>query len=170
MKNFIITLFLFIIFSNSSFACALLQVPIGTPVNSAKNTFAFLSEHKPEFYGEYISARYVVPAQEYCEGANLQNSDLELIVHDNMVVKISIMSNYSEIKNEVYEFVRTRIGEPGEDVQKDDWVGIKDLSVGSLIMIYGKTKLRGEILEVLEITNNEMEKYTTYEEIIDVFG
>ena len=78
--------------------------------------------------------------------------------------------NYSEIKNEVYEFVRTRIGEPGEDVQKDDWVGIKDLSVGSLIMIYGKTKLRGEILEVLEITNKEMEKYTTYEEIIDVFG
>ena len=55
-------------------------------------------------------------------------------------------------------------------MQKDDWVGIKDLSVGSLIMIYGKTKLRGEILEVLEITNNEMEKYTTYEEIIDVFG
>ena len=42
-----------------------------------------------------------------------------------MVVKISIMSNYSEIKNEVYEFVRTRIGEPGEDVQKDDWVELK---------------------------------------------
>ena len=60
MKNIFIKLLFFIFFSSTSYACALLQVPIGSTVNSAQNTFDFLSGHNSTVYGEYVTARYNV--------------------------------------------------------------------------------------------------------------
>ena len=170
MKNIFIKLLFFIFFSSTSYACALLQVPIGSTVNSAQNTFDFLSGHNSTVYGEYVTARYNVFAIDYCEGSGLENADLEVLVHENKVVGINLVSSTSEIKNEIYQFVKNRIADPGEKVKNDDWSGSKDLSIGSLKMFYSKVNLRGQTLEIFEMTNSEMMKFTTFEEVQDVNG
>ena len=37
-------------------------------------------------------------------------------------------------------------------------------------MFYSKVNLRGQTLEIFEITNSEMMKFTTFEEVQDVNG
>mgnify|MGYP005697488143 FL=1 len=64
--------------------------------------------------------------------------------------------------------VKNNINDPGDEVKKDNWLGYKDLSIGSLMMFYTKMKERGEIVEVLEITNSQMVDFTTGEDIIEV--
>ena len=44
------------------------------------------------------------------------------------------------------------------------------LVIGGLLIFYTRLELRDEIVEVLEITNNQMSDYTIGEEIIDVTG
>ncbi len=54
--------------------------------------------------------------------------------------------------------------------KKKNWTGFKDLSVGSLLIYYSRIKERGEIAEILKITNREMLDFTIDEQIIDVTG
>ena len=83
---------------------------------------------------------------------------------------INVISSDPEIKNEIYEFKKNKIGDPGEEAKSDNWIGSKNLSIGSLIMVYSKTDIRGEVFEFLEITNSEMTDYTSADEIIDMMG
>jgi hypothetical protein len=98
----------------------------------------------------------------------LDNADLEVIVYDSKIAGINLFSTDSEFKGEIYEFVKNNISDPGDEVKKDNWLGFKDLSIGSLMMFYTKMKERGEIVEVLEITNSQMVDFTTGEDIIEV--
>ena len=45
---------IFLFFSSNSFACPLLQVPIGSPVSSAAETFEFLDTYNEDVYGEQM--------------------------------------------------------------------------------------------------------------------
>lgn len=168
VKKIFIKILFFLLFSSSSFACSILQVPIGTPVSTAEQTFDFLSTHNSEIYGTKYSAKYYSYAIDYCEGSSLENADLEVIVYDSKIAGINLFSTDSEFKNEIYEFVKNNISDPGDEVKKDNWLGYKDLSIGSLMMFYTKMKERGEIVEVLEITNSQMVDFTTGEDIIEV--
>ena len=50
---------IFIFFTiNSSFACQLLNVPIGSNVKSASSTFDFLADYNQDVFGENNSALY----------------------------------------------------------------------------------------------------------------
>ncbi len=170
MKKLFLKILFLISFSSSSFACPLLSVDIGTPVRDAQNTFEFLMLYKSELYGEGYSAKYHAYAADYCEGSNLENTDLEVIIYDSKVAGINLISTNSEIKNEIYNFVKNNIGDPGSEAEKEGWEGYKDLSLGNLVIMYSKINIRDEIFEVLEITNPQMIDYTTGEEVIEVLG
>ena len=82
----------------------------------------------------------------------------------------NLISTDSEIKNEIYNFVKNNISDPGSEAEKENWVGYKDLSLGNLVIMYSKINIRDEIFEILEITNPQMMDYTTGEEVIEVMG
>ena len=128
------------------------------------------SNYNAKLIGTKISVRYKVYALDYCEGSNLENADLEVIVYDSKIAGINIIVSNSEIKNEIYEFVKNNIGDPGDEVKNDNWIGYKNLSIGSLIMMYSKMKILGDVFEVLEITNSEMIDYRSDERVIDMMG
>ena len=170
MKKIFIKFLFFLFFTSHSYACSLLSVPIGSPVSTAQNTFTFLRNYNAELFGTKISVRYKVYALDYCEGSNLENADLEVIVYDSKIAGINIIVSNSEIKNEIYEFVKNNIGDPGDEVKNDNWIGYKNLSIGSLIMMYSKMEILGDVFEVLEITNSEMIDYRSDERVIDIIG
>ena len=170
MKIIFLKFLIFLFFSNSAFACSLLQVPIGTPVSVAQGTFEFLEGHNNNNYGLNLSARYLDSAIDYCEGSQLENADLEVIIHNNKVASITLVSTDSDFKDEIYEFAKSNVGDPGPEVKGENWTGFKDLSVGSLLIYYSRIKERGEIAEILKITNREMLDFTIDEQIIDVTG
>ena len=156
-------------FSSYSFACSILQVPIGSTIDTARNTFDFLDIHNSEAYGKDVSVLYRSYAIDYCEGSSLENVDLEVIVYDSRIASINLFSD-SEFKNEVYNFTKDYISNPGEEAKNEFWTGLKDLSVGGLNIYYSKTKLGEEIFEILEITNQEMINYPVDEKLIEVIG
>ena len=169
MKKFFVKFLFFLFFSSYSFACSILQVPIGSTIDTARNTFDFLDIHNSEAYGKDVSVLYRSYAIDYCEGSSLENVDLEVIVYDSRIASINLFSD-SEFKNEVYNFTKDYISNPGEEAKNEFWTGLKDLSVGGLNIYYSKTKLGEEIFEILEITNQEMINYPVDEKLIEVIG
>ena len=169
MKKIFVKFLFFLFFSSYSFACSILQVPIGSTIDTARNTFDFLDIHNSEAYGKDVSVLYRSYAIDYCEGSSLENVDLEVIVYDSRIASINLFSD-SEFKNEVYNFTKDYISNPGEEAKNEFWTGLKDLSVGGLNIYYSKTKLGEEIFEILEIANQEMINYPVDEKLIEVIG
>ena len=169
MKKIFVKFLFFLFFSSYSFACSILQVPIGSTIDTARNTFDFLDIHNSEAYGKDVSVLYRSYAIDYYEGSSLENVDLEVIVYDSRIASINLFSD-SEFKNEVYNFTKDYISNPGEEAKNEFWTGLKDLSVGGLNIYYSKTKLGEEIFEILEITNQEMINYPVDEKLIEVIG
>tara|TARA_B100000963_G_scaffold99014_1_gene85542 strand:+ start:3240 stop:3755 length:516 start_codon:yes stop_codon:yes gene_type:complete len=169
-KFFFKVLFLILFLTNNSFACGLLQVPIGSQVAAASSTFDFLDLHNSEAYGEKLSTKYVYGALEYCEGSALENTDLEVIVYDSKIAGINLISAEYDIKKEIYEFVRVNINDPGKEFDDGNYIGHKDLSIGSLVVFYSRSKTKRGIVEMLEISNKEMMDYVVGEEVLEVRG
>ncbi len=166
MRNLIILLFLVLITQSKAYACSILNVDIGTSVNVAKEKFDFLETFDSSTYGDDFSVRYTVPAKDYCEDSNLENADLEVIVYNSQIAGINILSWDPNIKNEIYDFTNSFIGSIGEDL-KNDRAGLKDLSLGNLLIIYSKYEHQEQIHELLEITNNQLSNYVVGEQILD---
>ncbi len=166
MRNIIILLFLVLITQSKAYACSILNVDIGTSVNVAKEKFDFLETFDSSTYGDDFSVRYTVPAKDYCEDSNLENADLEVIVYNSQIAGINILSWDPNIKNEIYDFTNSFIGSIGEDL-KNDRAGLKDLSLGNLLIIYSKYEHQEQIHELLEITNNQLSNYVVGEQILD---
>ena len=100
----------------------------------------------------------------------MENADLEVIVYDSKIAGINLISSDNEFKKEIYEFTKYNITDPGKEFSNENHLGYKDISIGGLLIFYTRLELRDEIVEVLEITNNQMSDYTIGEEIIDVTG
>ena len=166
MRNIIILLFLVLITQSKAYACSILNVDIGTSVNVAKEKFDFLETFDSSTYGDDFSVRYTVPAEDYCEDSNLENADLEVIVYNSQIAGINVLSWDPNIKNEIYDFTNSFIGSIGEDL-KNDRAGLKDLSLGNLLIIYSKYEHQEQIHELLEITNNQLSNYVVGEQILD---
>ena len=132
----------------------------------AKEKFDFLETFDSSTYGDDFSVRYTVPAKDYCEDSNLENADLEVIVYNSQIAGINILSWDPNIKNEIYDFTNSFIGSIGEDL-KNDRAGLKDLSLGNLLIIYSKYEHQEQIHELLEITNNQLSNYVVGEQILD---
>ena len=169
MRNIIILLFLVLITQSKAYACSILNVDIGTSVNVAKEKFDFLETFDSSTYGDDFSVRYTVPAKDYCEDSNLENADLEVIVYNSQIAGINVLSWDPNVKNEIYDFTNSFIGSVGEDLKKDR-AGIKDLSLGNLIIVYSKYEHQEQIHELLEITNGQFSNYVIGEAILDANG
>tara|TARA_B100002052_G_scaffold298761_1_gene333398 strand:+ start:2116 stop:2631 length:516 start_codon:yes stop_codon:yes gene_type:complete len=169
-KVFFKILFLLLFLPNYSFACALLQVPIGSQVSAASATFDFLDLHNSEAYGKDSSAKYIYDALEYCEGSSLENTDLEVIIYDSKVAGINLVSAEYDVKKEIYEFVKVNIGDPGNEFNDENFTGYKDLSIGNLIVFYSRSKTQRGIVEMLEISNSQLIDYVVGEEVLEVRG
>ena len=92
-KIFLYSIFIFFIF-NSSFACQLLNVPIGSNVTSAAATFDFLDDYNQEAYGENSSAKYEEYAADFCDGSDLKETDLEVIIYQSKIAAINLINSY----------------------------------------------------------------------------
>ena len=170
VKKIYLYIILLIFFTNKSFACQLLNVPIGTNVSSAVSTFEFIDAYSADLYGDEFSAKYEDYAQEYCEGSSLKNSDLEVIVYKSKIAGINLVNSHNNSKNEIYEFVKSFISDPGSETKSNNWTGYKNLSIGELLIFYGKTKIANETIEYLEITNPEMIDFTIGERVMNATG
>ena len=104
-KIFLYSIFIFFIF-NSSFACQLLNVPIGSNVTSAAATFDFLDDYNQEAYGENSSAKYEEYAADFCDGSDLKETDLEVIIYQSKIAAINLINSDQENNNLVYEFAK----------------------------------------------------------------
>ena len=169
MRNFIIFAFLVLISQSKAYACSILNVDIGTSVSAASEKFDFLETFDPDAYGDIYSVRFTMSAKDYCEDSNLENADLEVIVYNSQIAGINVLSWDPNIKNEIYDFANNFIGSVGEDLKKDT-AGIKDLSLGNLIIVYSKYEHQEQIHELLEITNGQFSNYVIGEEILDANG
>lgn len=169
MRNFIIVAFLVLISQSKAYACSILNVDIGTSVSAASEKFDFLETFDPDAYGDIYSVRFTMSAKDYCEDSNLENADLEVIVYNSQIAGINVLSWDPNIKNEIYDFANSFIGSVGEDLKKDT-AGIKDLSLGNLIIVYSKYEHQEQIHELLEITNGQFSNYVIGEEILDANG
>ena len=167
MRRIFIKLLLFLFLSSPILACDLLQVPIETPINTAQIKLEFLDVHNADLYEEEAAVKYLAAAIDYCEGSQLENADLEVIIYDNKVAGIILTSVDEEFTNEIYEFTKFNINDPGEDAKGKSWKGFKDLSIGNLLVYYTKMEQRGEIAEILKITNAKMLNNTIGEQVID---
>ena len=56
VKKIYLYIILLIFFTNKSFACQLLNVPIGTNVSSAVSTFEFIDAYSADLYGDEFSS------------------------------------------------------------------------------------------------------------------
>ena len=59
-----------------------------------------------------FSTKYMAYAIDYCEGSSLENADLEVIIQSK-VSGINLISTDNEFKNEIYDFVKINIQDPG---------------------------------------------------------
>ena len=123
-----------------------------------------------DVYGDEFSAKYEDYALDYCEGSSLENSDLEVIVYNSKIAGINLINSHNENRNEIYEFVKNFISDPGSEAKNNSWTGYKNLSIGDLIITYGKTEIANEIIEYLEITNAEMFDFTLGERVMNATG
>ena len=159
---------IFIFFTiNSSFACQLLNVPIGSNVKSASSTFDFLADYNQDVFGENNSALYEDYAADFCDGSDLKETDLEVIVYQSKIAGINLVNADQDNNNLIYEFTKNFINDPGQNVTNKTWTGYVSLDVGNLIITYSKTNVGNQKFEYLEITNTEMFDYTVDENIIN---
>ena len=168
-KFYLYTIFLLFLFNNS-FACQLLNVPIGSNINTAAQTFEFVDTYEEEAYEEEASVVFFDYAEDFCQGSNLKATELEVIIYNSKLAGINLVILDQNNKNLVYQFTKDFISDPGADARSEKWIGHRDLSVGNLLIFYGKVKYGSEIHEFLEISNPEMIDFTFGENLVGSEG
>ena len=121
--------------------------------------FGILKNHMPFLTTLRIGIAYVYKNKKLIETFLINGGVLE--VNEN---KCTLLTE-DIIKSDDF-----RKEDNDSEVEKENWVGYKDLSLGNLVIMYSKINIRDEIFEILEITNPQMMDYTTGEEVIEVMG
>ena len=168
-KFYLYTIFLLFLFNNS-FACQLLNVPIGSNINTAAQTFEFVDTYEEEAYEEEASVVFFDYAEDFCQGSNLKDTELEVIINKSKLAGINLVNLDQNNKNLVYQFTKDFISDPGADARSEKWIGHRDLSVGNLLIFFGIVKYGSEIHEFLEISNPEMIDFTFGENLVGSEG
>ena len=168
-KFYLYTIFLLFLFNNS-FACQLLNVPIGSNINTAAQTFEFVDTYEEGAYEEEASVVFFDYAEDFCQGSNLKDTELEVIIYKSKLAGINLVNLDQNNKNLVYQFTKDFISDPGADARSEKWIGHRNLSVGNLLIFYGKVKHGSEIHEFLEISNPEMIDFTFGENLVGSEG
>ena len=90
-KFYLYTIFLLFLFNNS-FACQLLNVPIGSNINTAAQTFEFVDTYEEGAYEEEASVVFFDYAEDFCQGSNLKDTELEVIIYQSKLAGINLVN------------------------------------------------------------------------------
>ena len=101
-KFYLYIIFLLFIF-NKSFACQLLNVPIGSNINTAIQTFEFVDTYDAKGYEEEASVVFFDYAEDFCDGSNLKDTELEVIIHKSKVAGINLVNIDQNNKKIIYK-------------------------------------------------------------------
>ena len=177
MKNFLKSVFLIltlVFFNKIAFSCdALKNVKLGEDFSKSSEILEFIDSHLPEDYDEGVTAVYESNTADYCPDMGLDNTILKVFIFESKIAGIRLETWDLEVQeNEIYKFVKNYYGNIDEEAKGKNWVGYKDVSIGSNKLLYGKMEnnngIVDGIMESFDITTEELMDYTVSEDMMQV--
>ena len=176
MKKNIKILFTFIFvlfFTNKVIACDLFNIEPGSDLSSLYN---IIGEVDIDFegYEEESIFSVVLDNDAYCQNPELKYSTSHVYIHNKLITGIEIKG--SEISkmdpslpdNPLYNFLNGNYAVIDNEVEAEDWIGVKQVPSGANFILYAKLKSGDYILESALFTNEEYFYKTEGEEIIEL--
>ena len=177
MKNFLrlITVILALVsFNKNAFSCdAIKNVSIGEDFSKYSEILDFIDVYNQEDYDEGTTVEYQSNTADYCPDMGLDNTILKVFIYESKIAGIRLETWDMEAQeNEIYKFVKNYYGTIDEEVKRKNWLGYKDISIGSNKLFYAKMKYNNGIddgiIESFDITTEELMDYTVSENTIEV--
>ena len=177
MKNFLrlITVILTLVsFNKNAFSCdAIKNVSIGEDFSKYSEILDFIDVYNQEDYDEGTTVEFQSNTADYCPDMGLDNTILKVFIYESKIAGIRLETWDMEVQeNEIYNFVKNYYGTTDEEVKEKNWLGFKDISIGSNKLFYAKMKyndgIADGIMESFDITNEELMDYTVSEDTMQV--
>ena len=177
MKNFLrlITVILTLVsFNKNAFSCdAIKNVTIGEDFSKYLEILDFINVYNPEDYDEGTTVEFQSNTADYCPDMGLDNTILKVFIYQSKIAGIRLETWDIEVQeNEIYNFVKNYYGTIDEEAKRKNWVGYKDVSIGSNKLLYGKMENNNGIvdgvMESFDITTEELMDYTVSEDMMQV--
>tara|TARA_B100000029_G_scaffold516204_1_gene627630 strand:- start:985 stop:1509 length:525 start_codon:yes stop_codon:yes gene_type:complete len=170
MKNFLklilIAMSLFS-FNKNAFSCDALNISIGEDFSKASKVIDVIEEYVKEDYEEYVTVEYEDNTMYYCPDIGLDNTILKVFIYESKLAGIRLETWDPSIeKNKIYEYAKTVYGNLEAEVKGDNWTGHKDISSGGKKIFYSKYKEIDGTYETLDISNEELIRFTVGEDIV----
>ena len=177
MKNFLrlITVILTLVsFNKNAFSCdAIKNVTIGEDFSKYSEILDFINVYNPEDYDEGTTVEFQSNTADYCPDTGLDNTILKVFIYDSKIVGLRLETWDLEAQNNgIYNFVKNYYGNIGEAAKEKNWLGYKDISVGSNKLYYAKmidsNGIIEGVIETFDITTKELMNYTISEDTVEV--
>ena len=176
MKNFLKLILLVVSlfsFNKNAFSCDALNISIGEEVSQASEVIDVIEEYVKEDYEEYATVEYQDNTIYYCPDIGLDNTILKVFINESKIAGIRLETWDPNLeKNNIYKYANNIYGGLDNEVIKDDWIGYKDISIGSNKLFYAKMKYNNGIvdgiIESFDITTEELMDYTVSENMMEV--
>ena len=177
MKNFLrlITVILALVsFSKNAFSCdAIKNVSIGEDFSKYSEILDFIDVYNQEDYDEGTTVEFQSNTTDYCPDMGLDNTILKVFIYQSKIAGIRLETWDIEVQeNEIYKFVKNYYGNIDEEAKRKNWVGYKDVSIGNNKLLYGKMESDNGrvdgIMEIFDITSEELMDYTVSEDTMQV--
>ena len=177
MKNFlksIVVVSILVFFNKVALSCdALKYVKIGEDFSKSSEILDFIDTHLPENYDEGATIVHEASTADYCPNMGLDNTILKVFIYDSKIVGLRLETWDLEAQNNgIYNFVKNYYGNIGEAAKEKNWLGYKDISVGSNKLYYAKmidsNGIIEGVIETFDITTKELMNYTISEDVVDV--
>ena len=163
-----------VLFNKSAFSCDTLKnVRLGEDFSKSSEILEFIDGHLPEDYDEGVTVVYESDTADYCPDIGLDNTILKVFIYESKIAGIRLETWDLEVQeNEIYKFVKNYYGNIDEEAKEKNWLGYKDISIGSNKLFYAKMKYNNGIddgiIESFDITTEELMDYTVSENTIEV--
>ena len=163
-----------VLFNKSAFSCdALKNAKLGEDFSKSSEILDFIDTHLPENYDEDATVVYEASTADYCPDMGLDNTTLKVFIYDSKIAGMRLETWDLEVQeNEIYKFVKNYYGNIGEEAKEKNWTGYKDISSGGNKLIYAKMSdnngIVDGVIEIFDITTEELMNYTFSEDIVEV--
>ena len=159
------------LFSTYTYSCNALDVSVGTSATQAAETLDFIDIEEDivveDEEDELRTLQYQANTNDYCPDVGLENTKLYVFVYKSKVAGIRVETwDPNKDKNKIYQFVKNNFGDVGSEVEKENWLGYKEIDQGSILILYSKHKISDEIYESLDISSEEFIEHTYGESVI----
>ena len=163
-----------VLFNKSAFSCDTLKnVRLGEDFSKSSEILEFIDGHLPENYDEGVTVVYESDTADYCPDMGLDNTILKVYIFESKIVGMRLETwDLEAQENEIYKFVKNYYGNIDKAPEKKKWTGYKDISSGGNKLIYAKMSdnngIVDGVIEIFDITTEELMNYTFSEDIVEV--